>query len=143
MLRGMTELVATLSERHVSVIEKHVEDNTQDEKHVPDLLESIMRPTFFVKEELRIILFNMRQFCAKSATSPLKTSEFTISTFWIYGKLTDSRWRPTQQASPVSLSQKTVPSKTPKNVRKMLVLACQGPYPSPGPPQPLQQSKAL
>ena len=34
------------------VIEKYIEDVKQDEKHVPDLLESIMRPTDPVKEEL-------------------------------------------------------------------------------------------
>ena len=33
--------------------QKYVEDVKQDEKHVPDLLESIMRPTCLVKEELR------------------------------------------------------------------------------------------
>ena len=43
----------TLSKRHVFVIEKYVEDAKQDEKHVPDLLESIMRPTCLVKEKLR------------------------------------------------------------------------------------------
>ena len=43
----------------VFVIEKYVEDVKQDEKHVPDLLESIMRPTCLVKEELRRILMKM------------------------------------------------------------------------------------
>ena len=33
-------------------MEKYIEDAKQDEKHVPDLLESIMRPTDPVKEEL-------------------------------------------------------------------------------------------
>ena len=42
----------TLSKRHVFVIEKDIEDVKQDEKDVPDLLESIMRPTDPVKEEL-------------------------------------------------------------------------------------------
>ena len=41
------------------VIEKYVEDVKQDEKHVPDLLELIMRPTDPVKEELRRILCKM------------------------------------------------------------------------------------
>ena len=31
---------------------KHIEDAKQDEKHVSDLLEAIMRPTEHVKEEL-------------------------------------------------------------------------------------------
>ena len=41
---------------------KYVEDVKQDEKHVPDLLESIMRPTDPVKEELRPILSKLGQF---------------------------------------------------------------------------------
>ena len=47
------------------VIETYVEDVKQDEKHVPDLLESIMRPTDPVKEESRRISCNMRQFRPK------------------------------------------------------------------------------
>ena len=43
----------------VFVIERHVEDVKQDEKHVPDLLESIMRPTDPTKEELRPIRCKM------------------------------------------------------------------------------------
>ena len=39
-----------------------MEDVKQDEKSVPDLLESIMRPTDPVKEELRQNLFKMTQF---------------------------------------------------------------------------------
>ena len=41
-----------LRKRHFFVIEKYIEDARQKEKHVPDLLESIMRPTDPVKEEL-------------------------------------------------------------------------------------------
>ena len=40
----------TLRKRHVFVIEKYVEDVKQDETHVPDLLESIMRPPGLVKK---------------------------------------------------------------------------------------------
>ena len=43
----------TLSKTYLFVIEKHVEGVRQDEKHVPDLLEWIMRPPGLVKEELR------------------------------------------------------------------------------------------
>ena len=43
-------------------MEKYIEDARQDEKHVPDLLEAIMRPIDPVKEELRRILCKMRQF---------------------------------------------------------------------------------
>ena len=41
-----------LRKRHFVVMEKYVEDVKQDEKHVPDLLEAIMRPPGLVKEEL-------------------------------------------------------------------------------------------
>ena len=44
------------------VIEEYIEDIKQDEKHVPDLLEAIMRPTCLVKEELRPISFKIRKF---------------------------------------------------------------------------------
>ena len=37
---------------HFFVIEKYVEDVKQDEKSVPDIVESIMMPTCLVKEEL-------------------------------------------------------------------------------------------
>ena len=47
---------------HLFIIEKYIEDVKQEEKDVPDLLEPIMRPTFFVKEELRPIWFKMNQF---------------------------------------------------------------------------------
>ena len=51
--------------RHFFVIEKYVEDVKQDEKHVPDLLESIMKGSGLVKEELRPILFKLSQFGPK------------------------------------------------------------------------------
>ena len=53
-----------------------MEDVRQDEKHVPDLMEAIMRPTDPVKEELRQKLFNITQF--ESEIKKMK-----ISTFWI------------------------------------------------------------
>ena len=43
--------------RHFFVIGKYMEDAKQEEKDVPDLLEPITRPTFFVKEESGPILF--------------------------------------------------------------------------------------
>ena len=52
----------TLRKRHVFVIEIYVEDTKHDEKNVPHLLESIMRPTDPVKEELRRKMMNMLQF---------------------------------------------------------------------------------
>ena len=57
------------------VIEKDIEDVRQDEKHVPDLLESIMRPIDPVKEELRPNLMNMNQFRPEILT-------IRVSTFW-------------------------------------------------------------
>ena len=60
-----TKRKLTLRKRHFFVIEKYVEDVKQEEKHVPDLLESIMRPTDPVKEELRRNLCKMSQFSAK------------------------------------------------------------------------------
>ena len=39
-----------LRKKHVFVIEKYVEDAKQDEKHVPDLLEAIIRPIDPVKK---------------------------------------------------------------------------------------------
>ena len=48
-----TENKLAIRKRHFFVIEKYVEDVKQEEKDIPDLLESIMRPTDPVKEELR------------------------------------------------------------------------------------------
>ena len=58
------------------VIEKYIEDVEQDEEHVPDLQESMMRPTDPVKEELRQILFRMSQIMSK-------ITKIKVSTFWI------------------------------------------------------------
>ena len=43
-------------------MEKYFEDARQDEKHVPDLLESIIQPPGLVKEELRPISFKIDKF---------------------------------------------------------------------------------
>ena len=58
------------------VIEKYVEDVKQEEKDVPDLLESIMRPPDPVKAELRPILFKLSQFRPK-------ITKIKVSTVWI------------------------------------------------------------
>ena len=71
-----TKKQKTISKRHSFLIEKCFEDARQDEKHVPDLLESIMRPTDPVKEELRQKLFKMIQFGPK-------IKNVRVSTFWI------------------------------------------------------------
>ena len=57
-------------------MEKCFEDVRQDEKHVPDLLEAIMRPTDPVKEELRQKLFKIDQFGSK-------IPKMRVSKFWI------------------------------------------------------------
>ena len=41
----------TLRKRHLFVIEKYIEDVKQEEKDVPDLVESIMKGSGLVKEE--------------------------------------------------------------------------------------------
>ena len=47
----------TPRKRYFFLIEKYIEDARQDEKHVPDLLKSIIQPTDPVKDELRQKLF--------------------------------------------------------------------------------------
>ena len=74
----------TLRKRHFFVIEKYIEDVKQEEKDVPDLLESIMRPTDPAKEELRRILMKMGQFRPN-------IQENRVCTFWMSGKISDSR----------------------------------------------------
>ena len=66
----------TLRKRHVFLIEKYIEDARQDEKHVPDLLEAIMRLVCLVKDDLRQNLCKLSQF------EPGIT-KIRVSTFWI------------------------------------------------------------
>ena len=73
----------TISKRNFFLIEKCFEDARQDEKHVPDLLESIMRPTDPVKEELRPILSQMTQISSE-------ITKITVYTFQMSGKIPDS-----------------------------------------------------
>ena len=61
---------------HKTVLVKCFEDVRQDEKHVPDLLEAIMRPTDPVKEELRQKLFKITQISSK-------IKKMRVSKFWI------------------------------------------------------------
>ena len=58
------------------VIEKYIEVAKQKEKDAPDLLEPIMRPPGFVKEELRPNLFKLSHFRPK-------ITKIKVSTFWI------------------------------------------------------------
>ena len=62
---------------------KCFEDVRQDEKHVPDLLESIMRPTDLVKEESRPNSFKTTQFDPK-------TKKIRVCTFQMSEKIPDS-----------------------------------------------------
>ena len=64
-------------------MEKYIEDVRQDEKHVPDLLEAIIRPTDPVKEELRQNLFKTIQFDPKWLKLCQKIKKVKVSTFWI------------------------------------------------------------
>ena len=64
-------------------MEKCFEDARQDEKHVPDLLEAIMRPTDPVKEELRQKLSKIDQFGSK-------ITKIRVCTFQMSGKIPDS-----------------------------------------------------
>ena len=66
-----TKRKLTLRKRNLYV--EHVQ---QDEKHVLDLLEPIMRPTCLVKEELLQFLLKMNQFGSK-------ITKIKVSTFWI------------------------------------------------------------
>ena len=63
-------------QKDIFLVKKCFEDARQDEKHVPDLLESIMRPTDPVKEELRQKLFTIDQFGSK-------IKKMRVSKFWI------------------------------------------------------------
>ena len=65
------------------LIEKCFEDARQDEKHVPDLLEAIMRPTDLVKDELRQKLFTIDKFGSK-------ITKMRVCTFQMSGKNPDS-----------------------------------------------------
>ena len=57
-------------------MEKYFEDLRQEEKHVLDLLEALLRPTDPVKEKLRQKLFKMNQFESK-------IKKMGVSKFWI------------------------------------------------------------
>ena len=70
------ENTLTPSKTYFFVIEKYIEDVRQDEKHVPDLLESILRPPGLVKVEFRQILFKMIQIRSKVQKSRFQRFRF-------------------------------------------------------------------
>ena len=78
-----TKKLKTISKRHFFLIEKCFENLRQDEKHVPDLLESMMRPTDPVKEELRQKSFKIDKFESK-------IKKIRVCTFQMSGKIPDS-----------------------------------------------------
>ena len=57
-------------------MEKYIEDAKQGQKVAPDLVESIMKGSGLVKEELRQNLFKMTKFMSK-------ITKIRVSTFWI------------------------------------------------------------
>ena len=71
-----TKKQKTISKIHFLLMDKCFEDARQDEKHVPELLEAIMRPTDPVKEELRRKLSKIDQFGSK-------ITKMRVSKFWI------------------------------------------------------------
>ena len=71
-----TKTQKTISKGHFFLIEKYNEDARQDEKHVPDLLESIIPLPGLVKDELRQKLFKITQFGSK-------IKKMRVSKFWI------------------------------------------------------------
>ena len=73
---ALCDIKLTPRKRHIFLIEKYIEDVKQDEKHVPNLLEAIIRSPGHVKDELRPILFKMDQFGSK-------IKKIKVSTFWI------------------------------------------------------------
>ena len=91
-------------------MEKYVEDVKQDQKNVPDFVESIIRPTRLAKEELRRILFKMSEYRPEII-------KMRVSTFWMSGNSMDYRWRPTQPSRLVSFKPITAfqALKDPKN----------------------------
>ena len=78
-----TQKQKTISKEYFFLMEKCFEDARQDEKHVPDLLEAIMRPTDPVKEELRQKLSKIDQFESK-------ITKIRVCTFQMSGKIRDS-----------------------------------------------------
>ena len=74
-----TETQKTISKGHFFLMEKYFEDLRQDEKHVPDLLESIMKPTDPVTEELWPMLFKITQIISKNTKSGFQLFGFQKS----------------------------------------------------------------
>ena len=78
-----TQKQKTISKGYFFLVQKYNEDVRQDEKHVPDLLEAIMRPTDPVKEELQQKLSKIDQFESKIYQFGSKILKMRVSKFWI------------------------------------------------------------
>ena len=102
-------------------MEKYNEDLRQDEKHVPDLLEAIMKPKDPVKEELRQKLFKIDQFGSK-------IQKMRVSKFWIPEIQNFPAGGQCQPSRLVGFKQETTP-KPSNNSKKMRVLARRAGYP--------------
>ena len=115
----------TISKRHFFLMEKYInEDARQDEKHVPDLLEAIMRPTDPVKEELRQKLFKIDQFGSK-------IPKIRVCTFQMSGKIPDSANVAFEEPlfAIFGPARGQIYGKTAKKYEKMQVLARRAGYP--------------
>ena len=73
-----TKKQKTILKRHFFLIEKCFEDARQDEKHMPDLLESIIQPPGLVKAELWPILFKISQFVYKITEIKFKITKIKV-----------------------------------------------------------------
>ena len=104
-------------------VERHIEDVKQGPKIVPDLLESIMKPTNPVKEQLRRKAMKMSQFRPKA-------TKIRSYTFWMSRNITVLPEANT--ASEPSKFQANNGSPHPKKLEKKLVLTRQGPHSSQG-----------
>ena len=89
-------------------MEKCFEDIRQDEKHVPDLLEAIMRPTDPVKEELWQKLSQIDQFGSK-------ITKMRVSKFWIPEIQNFPAGGQCQPSRPVGFKQETTPKPSNKS----------------------------
>ena len=65
------------------MIETHIEDARQDEKHVPDLLEAVIQSPGLVKEDLRQLLLKNTQIKPKITKIKSQITNIKISKFWI------------------------------------------------------------
>ena len=84
--RGWTPGDDTYKKKRMFFVkEKFIRDIKQGQQVVPDLLESIMKPTRPVKGELRRKTMNMNQFRPN-------IQEFGVSTFWMSAKSRISCW---------------------------------------------------